>query len=96
VLAWMSRRANVNVRVFLEGKERILDRAMYKMKLLAAEDSDSSEDERQRQDSKRYGSRFCMRKWPGYGTGSAVKIAVVPFLYNVYHKFGWPLIKISR
>jgi hypothetical protein len=53
VLAWMSRRANVNVRVFLEGKERILDRAMYKMKLLAAEDSDSSEDERQRHDSKR-------------------------------------------
>ncbi len=45
VLAWMSRRANVSVRVFLEGKDRILDRAMYKMKLLAAEDSDSSYDE---------------------------------------------------
>jgi hypothetical protein len=50
----MSRRAAVSVRVFLEGKERILDRAMYKMKLLAAEDSESEEEEgRSRIDSKR-------------------------------------------
>ena len=41
----MSRRPAVSVRVFLEGKDRILDKAMYKMKLLAAEDSDSSEEE---------------------------------------------------
>jgi len=53
VLAWMSRRANVTVRVCLEGKERILDRAMYKMKLLATEDSDSSCEDRPKADSKR-------------------------------------------
>eukprot|EP00088_Acartia_fossae_P022161 TRINITY_DN2342_c0_g1_i13.p1 TRINITY_DN2342_c0_g1~~TRINITY_DN2342_c0_g1_i13.p1 ORF type:complete len:1027 (-),score=273.71 TRINITY_DN2342_c0_g1_i13:419-3499(-) len=42
VLAWMSRRPRINVKFWAEGKETIIEKSIYKMNLLGAEDSSSS------------------------------------------------------
>ena len=41
-MSWMFRRPKVSVRYHEEGKEKIVDRAIYKMNLIGEQDEESS------------------------------------------------------
>jgi len=53
VLAWMTKKAKISVKFQDEGKEKILDKAIYIMKLIGL-DSDGSSDNDKKVHRKRY------------------------------------------